>query len=148
MKTRILICFVCVIFFITPIVADDISIEECMKLVSGTWINNEYRGDGIFGKQIRHENGWVDAYIEATDTEIYRKGKIEIVEAWVDNEGDVWFKTHSFVGEYEKGVEPSKYDLCRISKSGNVLEYIWSYHGPPTEIDPNHLFYRIYYRQE
>ena len=147
MKRRIFMSVILIFFFITPIIADEISTTECMKLESGTWVNYEYRNEGEVGKQIRYENGMVDLYLEASDTEMYRKGKIIINEAWTDNEGDVWFKSHNFVGEYFEGAEPHTFNLNKISNSRTVLEYIWSYHDYPTEIDPDHILYRIYYRQ-
>ena len=148
MKNRIFICFVLIVSFIAPLIADEISTTECMKLESGTWVNNEYRGEGIWGKQIRHENGMVDLYMEVFDTEPIRSGKIIINEAWIEEDGDVWFKVHTFVGEYFEGAAPNNFALYKISKSRNVLEYVWSYYDYPTEIDPDHILYRIYYRQE
>ena len=65
-----------------------------------------------------------------------------------DSEGNVWFKADIFSGEYFEGAAPARFDLYKVSNSQNVLEYISSFSDYPTEIDPDHIFYRIYYRQE
>ena len=140
-------CFVLTFFIGTPIIADDISAEECMKLISGTWVNNEHQDFGKWGKQIRYEDGTADLYMEVSDIEPIRGARIIINEAWTDSEENVWFKAHTFSGEYFEGAAPANFALYKLSNSQNVLEYIWSFYDYPTEIDPDHIFYRIYYRQ-
>ena len=147
MKTRIIIYIVLIFLIVTHVIAGDISTTDIMKLISGTWVNSEYRDMGKYGKQIRHDNGTVDYYMEVFDTEPIRIGKIIINGAWIDEEGDVWFKVHTFVGEYFEGASPNNFALYKISSSRNVLEYVWSYHEYPTDLDPDHIFYRIYHRQ-
>ena len=148
MKTRIFISVVLVVSFITPLIADDISAEECMKLISGTWVNNEHQDFGKWGKQIRYEDGTADLYTEVSDIEPNRGARIIINEAWTDSEENIWFKAHTFSGEYFEGAAPANFALYKLSNSHNILEYIWSFYDYPTEIDPDHIFYRIYYRQE
>ncbi len=40
-----------------------------------------------------------------------------------------------------------EYDLNKISSIGSLMKHIYSFNDYPTEIDPNHSNYHIYYRQ-
>jgi hypothetical protein len=149
MKTRILLCFFLTFFIGSPIIADDISTTEVMKLISGTWINNKYRDVGQYGKQIFNENGQADIYIESSDTKPARYGELVIYDVWTDDEGNIWFKCGFYAGGYFEGAGQQNFELNKISNSGSIWEYMISYHEYPTEIDPDSfLFYRIYHRQE
>ena len=141
-------CFVLTFFIITPIIADEISTTECLKLLSGTWVNDEYQGFGKWGKQVRYEDGRADLYTEVSAIVPVRESRIIINEAWTDSEENVWFKVHTFSGSYFEGADPANYALYKLGNSQNVLEYISSFHDYPTEIDPDHVLYLIYYRQE
>ena len=148
MKARIFMSVVLSFFLVTPIIADDISTTECMKLACGTWVNNEYRNSGQWGKIIQHENGRRDDYFEAADTEIAKGGGGDIIinETWTDEEGNLWFKSSFYSGGYVEGIGPAYLTLNKISESGSVWEFVFSFYGEPTEIDPDSFYYRIYSR--
>jgi hypothetical protein len=147
MKTRIIICFVLSFLIVTPVIADDISTTEIMKLISGTWVNNEYRDFGQWGKFVLNENGRLDFYFEESDTKTALWGELVIYEVWTDAEGNIWYKSGSYNGGYFEGADQVVFELTKVSNSGSILEYMFSYHEYPTDLDPDHIFYRIYYRQ-
>jgi hypothetical protein len=147
-QTRILVYFALTFLIITPIFADDVSTTECIMLACGTWVNNEYRNVGQWGKIVQNENGMFYMYIDVSDTTSFEKGKLIISEAWIDTEENIWFKSNKFLGEYFEGAEPAIFELNEISNSGSIWEYVFSYHGYPAEIDPDAFNYRIYYRQD
>ncbi len=117
----------------TPLPTDNIG-----ELV-GTWINPDYsirpqkivvQPDGIYltYKKIEY------TIHSGTDTLI-------VIEKWLDSKGNIYYKIRSDKPDYPV------YELNKISNAGTVLEYIVDYKNFPTEIDPNDLDYRIYYRQ-
>ena len=104
----------------TPLPIDNID-----ELV-GAWINPDY--------SFRAQK------IEDT-THTYGTGTLKLIEKWVDSKGNIYYKTRS-----DQPAHPV-YELNKISNAGTVLEYIQNYKDYPTEIDPNDLEYRIYFRQ-
>ena len=147
MKTRIFLCFVLILFICTPIFADDISTTELMMLISGTWINKEYRDAGWWGKLVVNENGRIDSYIEKSDTKPHEWGELVIYDIWTDDEGNIWFKSSGYSGGYFEGADQANFELNKISNSGSIWENDKSYHEYPIELNPDALLYRIWYRQ-
>lgn len=151
MKNQLALLLVFTFVVVMPIMADDISVSECMKLACGTWVNNEYRNLSEWGKIIQHDNGRRDDYFEATDTEAAKGGGGDIVinKAWTDEEGNIWFTSSFYSGVgYVEGIGPAYLTLNKISESGSVWEFVFSFYSEPTEIDPDAINYRIYSRQE
>jgi hypothetical protein len=69
-----------------------------------------------------------------------------ITDKWTDSDGNILYKIITkYKTEY---VEQTRYGLDKISNSGRTWEYVGSADDYPTQIDPNHPEYRIYYRQE
>jgi len=116
------------------------------KFYSGTWINEEYDSRAVWAKYEIYRDGTFAVYNKTSDTGKNRSGTYEIVEKWIDSEGNTWYKRHIWEGAKVEG-HPVGYDLDKFSNSGNVWEYIESGADFPTEIDKNHSQYRIYYRQ-
>ena len=148
MKTRMFFALMILFFINTLIFADDITITECMKLLGGTWVNNEYHDMGKWGKKVLNENGISDDYFEVSGSKPSMKAQIIINELWTNNEGNIWFKSNVYDGGYFEGAEANIFELNKISNSGTVWEFMFSYHDYPTKIDAETYFYRIYYRQE
>jgi len=148
MRTRIFLYFVLISTIGTLVIADDLSTTGIMKLMSGTWTNDEYRDVGQYGKFTINEDGQADMYIEKSDTEPARSGELVVYDVWTDAEANIWFKCGFYPGGYFEGADQFVFELNRISNSGNIWEYVISYHEYPTEIDPEGFFYRTYHRQE
>jgi hypothetical protein len=119
-----------------------------MKLMMGTWVHNEYRDMGKWGKKVLNENGISDDYVEASDTEPSMIAQIIINELWTDNEGNIWFKSDVYNGEYFEGAGACIFKLNRINTFGTVWEYMFSYYDYPNKIDAETFSYKIYYRQK
>jgi hypothetical protein len=105
----------------------------------GTWVNPDYNGTGIDAKLIYKPDG---TYIEYSHTDITRCSvpyKYNIQESWMDSDGKKYYKVEAFIFE--------KYSLYRLDETDSVLERVWSNVRYPSEIDPKHFNYRIYYRQ-
>ncbi len=118
----------------TPLPTDNID-----ELV-GTWINPDYSFRAQ--KVVVEPDGIYLMYKKIEDTtHTYGTGTLKLIEKWADSKGNIYCKIRSDRPDYEV------YELNKISNAGTVLEYIQDYYDYPTEIDPNHLEYRIYYRQ-
>lgn len=115
----------------------EITIDEAMEALCGTWVNTEIT-DRYSQKDIYHSDGTYSWYREVTDTNPY-KGTFTIEEAWTDREGTIWIKAKlSFHGK--------PYAIYKISDSGTVLESKWFLNEWPEDIK-SIRFYLIYYRQ-
>ncbi len=76
------------------------------------------------------------------DTETIDEATISIIEKWIDDEGNRWYKVKYFLYSYNT----IAFMLCKINDSGETLEFMVSDWRIP-EFDPNSYEYRIYYRQ-
>ena len=121
---------------------------DIYKELSGTWINKDYDdppGSWPIAKYVIERDGTFDAYADSSSTSRTYFGEIiAIEEKWIDSEGNIWYKltTENLVEKIQL------YELGKIHSSGTVWEYISSSIDYPNEINPNHVKYRIYYRQE
>ena len=148
MKSRIFICFVLTLFIVTPIIADDISTTECMKMLTGTWVNEKYKNlykDDIW---INNPDGTYERYREKTDENPWVTGTLEIKETWKDSEGNIWYKAI----RTELGGGHTLYELGVFENSGTIWKSQFSDdrfsdEGFPIQIDPYHVFSFILYRQ-
>jgi len=118
----------------TPLPTDNI--DE----LAGTWINPDYSFRPQ--KVVVEPDGIYSTYRKIEDTiHYYATGTLKLIEKWVDSKGNIWCKTRADRPDF------AVYELNKISNAGTVLEWIVDYKDYPTEIDPNDLDYRIYYRQ-
>ena len=78
-----------------------------------------------------------------TENEYHQFGDITftIIESWMDSDGNKYYKVDLVFGI------DTWYELWRINETDSVLEYIISNIDYPTKIDPEHMNYRILYRQ-
>ena len=151
MKTKALVSiliFVLAVLIISEGFATEKKVtKRDYRFFSGTWINEEYNSRAFNAKYIIRRDGTYDAYNRLSDTGKNWIGYYEIVEKWIDDEGNIWYKMHVWTGVKVEG-KPMSYELDKFSNSGKVWEYISLDGGFPTEMDVNHHWYHIYYRQE
>jgi len=120
-----------------------ISEKEAKDALVGTWINPEYLATSRYRqKRVFTTEGKAIWYNKVTSKEPMLQQNYTIVESWRDRKGDIWYKL--IVGF---ATDRFKY-LAKINISENTFEYL-ELGGArfPTEIDPTHVNYRIYYRQ-
>jgi hypothetical protein len=146
MKNRILILVV-LIMVVLIIVGSCATGKKAVKApiepVYGAWANPEYNTKGGFYAKCKVRP---DGIIEmAIHTEIeyqqYDEATFTIIESWMDSDGNKYYKV-----DWVRGLR-DEYELWRINETDSVWEYVWSMIDYPTEIDPNHFNYRIYYHQ-
>jgi len=117
----------------------------------GTWVNPEYDGGIYYAKYVIKPDGTWDEYAMSNSNSPVGVGEYTITDKWTDSEGNKWYKNISTFFDDESIKNPDTYYyLCKIDKTGNVHEMLWSSIDYPTEFDPDGLRYnyRIHYRQE
>ena len=86
------------------------------------------------------EHFWTLTFKKVEDPSYIYTVTFKVVDKWVDLKGNIYLT----ILYYDPG---PRYELNKISNTGTVLEYVVGFGDCPTEIDPNDLNYRIYYRQ-
>ena len=127
--------------------ADNKVTKKDYRFISGTWINEEYNSHSHMERYVLYRDGTWDAYNKTSDTEKKQSGHYIIMEKWTDSEGNIWYKTHKWLGEIVEG-KPTFYILEKFSNSGKVAEFISLPGEFAAELDKNNFHYHIYYRQE
>ena len=118
------------------------------EVIFGTWVNTKYDGGPyIPQKLVDYHWGSYDVFMIATYKTLSFKGSGIIVDKWTDAEGNTWYKNYNREDWTTKGF----FALEKISKDGNVKEFVWRYNDFPSEDDLNSknldMHYRIYYKQ-
>jgi hypothetical protein len=115
----------------------------------GTWVNSDYNASAENAKRVINSdtgirddaNGTIYFYTREYDERPEGGITFRIEEKWKGDEGSIWYKIEPF------GMMVV-YELWKISDSGATLEIASTRQTYPDEIDPTHVNYRIYYRQE
>ena len=137
------------ILVFNPIFAEDvkkkISENDFWNALSGTWVNTEYLGTYAWfeQKQIVYPNGKLECYHLTTDTNPSRQGYyFTVTETWTDSEEVIWCKSTVEAGA-------TRYQLHKISNSGNIWECCDGPDTYPAEVDKTlkNYMYFIRYRQ-
>ena len=120
----------------------------------GTWVNTSYSGrfsPGIYypQKEAIDSSGY-RVFRLLDDHAKYWVGKEQIVAKWIDQEGNVWYRTNRASSNGQKAIVLKC--LYKLSKSSTIRESEWkesdtsSSGGFPTGIDSKDPTYRIYNR--
>ena len=144
MKTKTLVSILILVLVALAIIGSCATGKKAVKAplepFYGTWVNPDYNTSQRFAKLIYKPDGTFTAYSH-TDITLYEgPTKYTITESWMDSDGKKCYKVEKATGEY-------RYKLCRLDETDSVLEWVWSNSDYPSEIDPNHYNYEIYYRQ-
>jgi hypothetical protein len=145
MKTRmfvsILILTLAVLIVIGSCATGKKAVKAPMEPFYLTWTNPDYNTAQKYAKLIFKPDGTYTLYSH-TDITIYAGSyKYTIAESWMDSDGKKYYKVEVVAGSDE-------YHLYRLDETDSVFERVWSKIEFPSEINPNHLNYSIYYRQE
>lgn len=117
--------------------------------IYGTWTNEKMSVQKLV---IAPDGGKM--YLKLTDTTPYAEVGGEWTSKWTDSEGNIWYKS---IASRTKGPYSGfKFtELDKLSKSGTVLESVWTAPSSdeelknpkyPTKIDPQDPNYTIYFR--
>ena len=151
MKIRLIVIACILVFTASLLFAEEYSIKECMKMLTGTWVNEKYKYAMKDDMWINNPDGTYESYREKTDENPWVTGTFEIKETWKDSEGNIWYKaTRTVVGG-----EHTLYELGIFENSGNIWKFQFfdsrysdcPDEGFPIKIDPYHVFSFIFYRQ-
>ena len=123
--------------------------------IFGVWVNTSYsysmstygssRMSVYAQKIIINPDGTCEVYGSLSDNIPHFTYQYTTTDKWTDSDGNIWYK---IIGKYKtEYIEQIRYELDKISNSGRTWEHVGSADDYPTEIDPNDLEYRIYYRQ-
>ena len=150
MKTRILcvsISLLFIVFMALNLFCEDAYVPTDNEEIYGIWINQEYgTTEASFSqKRIINPDGTWEEYSSMIDIG-FRTLNYTIIDKWTESEGNIWYKLRTEYGGKEYGTKPF-YELHKISNSGLTWEFVRSAETYPTQIDPNHPMYFIYYRQ-
>ena len=107
----------------------------------GTWVNLDYSYRPP-QKLVYNPDGTAWSATNADSKLPDWRIRYLITGRWKDSQGNIMYKTH-WVGSWGD----DGYSLCRISKSGNTLEYMNAHAEYPKEIDPKSSKYRKYTRK-
>jgi hypothetical protein len=148
MKTRMLVSILILVLVVLVITGSCTTGKKAVKApiesVYGIWVNLDY--NTVTYENARH-NIRPDGIIEiAPHSEIeyqkYTEVTFTIVDRWMDSDGSKYYKVDIVQGTVDW------HELWRINETDSVYELVRSNIDYPSEIDPNHFNYRIYYRQE
>ena len=119
----------------------------------GTWVNEEWDKEGAVrgaAKMIQFPDGRQQLFRHIVDAEPLYEGIYSIEEAWVDRQGDRWYKSKGAFGMYKAGgVKTEEYELTRINRQGTVMEKSSVGYGYPDKVDPvSSPNYGIWYRRK
>jgi len=126
--------------------------------IYGTWINTSYKYTMWGSKDYHHtlanyaqkiitkKDSTYEIYGSVNDMVPQFKFQYTITDNWTDSDSNIWYKIVSqYRSEYSERI---RFGLNKISNTGRTWEFNVSEDDCPTQIDPNHPEYRIYYRQE
>jgi hypothetical protein len=109
----------------------------------GPWIHSDYYKEGEKEKIIYDPDGTHFVFIFEKDSEPIEENPYTIIDKWTDKDGNIWYKGTLIIPKTHN----SFYLLIKISNSATVYEEVRESADYPTEIDVNHYYYVIYYRQ-
>lgn len=124
-------------------------VAKANEEIFGTWTNEKMSAQ----KSVIGADGG-KLYLKLTDETPYAESTGEWISKWTDSEGNIWYKS---LNSRSKGPYSGfKFaELDKLSKSGTVLESVWTAPSSdeelknpkyPTKIDPQDSSYNIYFK--
>jgi hypothetical protein len=109
----------------------------------GTWINMDYDNNvKRAARFIIQPDGKFEEFRSADSKLPVYEGTYKIDEKWTDSAGNIFYKCQ-YVNKYGSNIRM----LHKLSKSGNILEYVWKHDEYPTEVTPGPGYYYKYFRE-
>lgn len=151
---RVLVVFLCCLVPLLSFTFDTKpSLVETDDSAFGTWINPAYDGERIRpGKCILFPDGRELDYAYIDYTQPYREARNVIQEAWIDANGDRWYKVRSQGSGYPfTRALAELWAIQRISNGGKIFEMVVSFKDYPVDLSPTPgevEMFGIWYKQE
>ncbi len=117
----------------------------------GTWVNERHDtpGNPFFAKRELFADGRELDYDFLTDTEPARESRNTVDKAWIDAEGNHWYRIHTIGWEYgNPELKLERFGLVKLDASGNFLEQLNFKFDYPQVMDPADVNYAAYYRHK
>ena len=113
--------------------------------IYGTWINKDYDGIRYEQKVVYYYWGYGEAFRTASSENPSTKFGFRIIDKWLDSDGNIWYQTYE-ISNHDYSVY---FILYKISKSGDVLEYVYRVVDYPktSDLKIGDPLYRIRYRE-
>jgi hypothetical protein len=108
----------------------------------GTWVNTGYDNSHKSMRVIFNPDGKFEKFRNANSKFPQVEGTYKITEKWTDSEGNIFYKFQQN-DQYEREWK----HLCKISKSGKILEFVYGNDEYPTEVTPQPGYYSKYFRE-
>jgi hypothetical protein len=108
----------------------------------GTWINMDYTTHYKPVKVIFNPDGTFEKFRNADSKFPQVEGTYKLTEKWKDSEGIIFYKFQQR-DQFERDWK----HLCKISKSGKILEFVYGTDEYPTEVTPKPQYYHKYFRE-
>jgi beta-lactamase regulating signal transducer with metallopeptidase domain len=109
------------------------------EVLFGTWVNTDYNRMAQSAKIKLHADGTGECYAKTSSIDRLCGDTYIIEDTWTDEDKNIWYKIRSSSDRYY-------YELHRINKNGDCLEYVYSPREYPLELSEDHPNYRIYYK--
>jgi hypothetical protein len=117
----------------------------------GTWVNAEYDRAERFSiaKAVILPSGKKRQYQHIGDSEPCWECQLSFEDAWVDADGNRWYKKRWVGWIYPSGASRNEgYSLSRVSGDGTILEGVNAEYGYPPELSTQGPRYCILYKRE
>ncbi len=144
-KKRIPATCLCLIILSTLSCATKpVSVEPDDPLFS-SWVNarDDRLGSSWFAKKVILPDGRELDFDYVTDAEPSFEGRISIERAWLDSEGNHWYRIHYINPQ----LNLDRRVLSRVSALGTVLEQMWGRYDYPVELDATDVQYVAYQKE-
>ena len=144
MKSIIACCLSLTIIFVASESMAEMSIYFAgeNEPIYGTWINMDYHGTPA--QVLIYNPDGTGAASNSVHLDPLWKMRYLITAKGVDPVGNIMYKIH-WIGKWTW--QPEGFTLCKISNSGNTLEYVSYPDKYPSKIDPKNNLYRKYTRK-
>ena len=150
MKTRAFVSILILVLVVLIVggnyVTGQDKVEAPIEPLYETWVNPEYdKGTKSCSSKFTIRPDGTFSYFGDTRITEGTNGTYTIVDSWVDSNGNKYYTVEVLTRGWGGG---KFHETWRLSENNTVWDRIWGYGEYPTELDPEHPRYCIYYRQE
>ncbi len=139
------LCFCLIILSVLGCATRPVSVEPNDPLF-GTWVNDrdDRLGSSWFAKKVILPDGRELDFNYVADTEPSFEGHNSIEKAWIDAEGNHWYRIHYTNPE----LNLDRFVLSRVNAQGTLLEQINGRYAYPDDLDATDVQYVAYQKKQ